>query len=76
MLRLLLMIKSAECDVAEKLIASPDELDMLAGEKNPDLDVLKGWRYEVFGKDALKLKAGKIAMRYSPEHHRIDLTEL
>lgn len=76
MLRLLLMIKSAECDVAEKLIASPDELDMLAGEKNPDLDVLKGWRYEVFGKDALKLKAGKIAMRYSPERHRIDLTEL
>lgn len=73
MLRLLLMIKAAESDVAERLIASPDELDMLAGEKNPDLPVLKGWRFEVFGRDALELKAGKIAMKYNPDRHRIDI---
>ncbi len=76
MLRLLLMIKSAENDVAERLIASPDELDLLAGENKPDINVLKGWRYQIFGKDALKLKAGKIAMRYNPEKHRIDLMSL
>lgn len=73
MLRLLLMIKAAESDVAERLIASPDELDVLAGEKNPDLPVLKGWRFEVFGRDALELKAGKIAMKYNPDRHRIDI---
>ena len=73
MLRLLLMIKAAENDVAEKLIASPDELDILAGEKNPDLDVLKGWRYQIFGKAALEMKAGKTGLRYNPEKHRIDL---
>lgn len=73
MLRLLLMIKAAESDVAERLIASPDELDVLAGEKNPDLTVLKGWRFEVFGRDALELKAGKIAMKYNPDRHRIDI---
>ena len=76
MLRLLLMIKSAENDVAEKLIATPDELDMLAGENNPDINVLKGWRYQIFGKDALELKAGKTAMRYNPEKRRIDLMTL
>ena len=76
MLRLLLMIKSAENDVAEKLIATPDELDMLAGENNPDINVLKGWRYQIFGKDALELKAGKTAMRYNPEKRRIDLMAL
>lgn len=76
MLRLLLMIKSAENDVAEKLIATPDELDMLAGEKNPDINALKGWRYQIFGKDALEMKKGKIALRYNPEKHRIDLMNL
>lgn len=70
------MIKSAENDVAEKLIATPDELDMLAGENNPDINVLKGWRYQIFGKDALELKAGKTAMRYNPEKRRIDLMAL
>ena len=73
MLRLLLMIKAAENDVAEKLIVSQDELDILAGERNPDLDVLKGWRYQIFGKAALEMKAGKIGLRYNPEKHRIDL---
>ena len=73
MLRLLLMIKAAENDVAEKLIATPDELDMLAGENKPNINALKGWRYEIFGKDALELKAGKTALRYNPEKHRIDL---
>lgn len=73
MLRLLLMIKAAENDVAEKLIVSQDDLDILAGEKNPDLDVLKGWRYQIFGKAALEMKAGKTGLRYNPEKHRIDL---
>ena len=73
MLRLLLMIKASENDVAEKLIVSQDDLDILAGEKKPDLDVLKGWRYQVFGKTALEMKAGKIGLRYNPESHRIDL---
>ncbi|MBR1777142.1 MAG: ribonuclease D [Alphaproteobacteria bacterium] len=73
MLRLLLMIKAAENDVAEKLIVSQDDLDILAGEKNPDLPVLKGWRFQIFGKAALEMKAGKIALQYNPERHRIDL---
>ncbi|MBO4519918.1 MAG: ribonuclease D [Alphaproteobacteria bacterium] len=73
MLRLLLMIKAAENDVAEKLIISQDDLDILAGEKNPDLEVLKGWRYQIFGKAALEMKAGQTGLRYNPEKHRIDI---
>ena len=73
MLRLLLMIKAAENDVAEKLIVSQDDLDILAGEKNPDLEVLKGWRYQIFGKAALEMKAGHTGLRYNPERRRIDL---
>ena len=75
MLKLLLMIKSAESGVAEKLIANFDDLDKLAAGKAPDSPLLSGWRYEVFGKAAELLKAGKIGFAYNPEKCRIDLIE-
>ena len=42
-------------------MASADELDRLAAGKR-DLPVLKGWRREAFGEDALKLKRGELAL--------------
>ena len=61
MLRVLLKAKSDEMDVAQKLIASSHDLDALAaGER--DVRALKGWRGEVFGKDALELCEGKVAL--------------
>ena len=58
------MLLKAQADaagVAPKLIASTSELDAIAtGER--DLPALKGWRAEVFGKDALRLAAGEIAL--------------
>ena len=45
-----------------KLLASSDELDRLACEDAPDLPALHGWRREVFGADALALKAGAITL--------------
>lgn len=67
MLRVLLSVKSAEHDVAEKMIASQDEIDVLGCEENPDVPSLNGWRYEVFGKDALALKRGDLAIRYNSD---------
>ncbi len=63
MLKMLLKINCAEEDVAAKLVADSDDLELLATESNPDIAALSGWRFEVFGKDALDLKAGKIALR-------------
>ena len=61
MLRVLLKAKSDEQDVAQKLIASSADLDLLAaGQK--DIPALKGWRNEVFGRDALLLVQGKVAL--------------
>lgn len=61
MLRVLLKAKSENADVAQKLIASASDLDLMAsGER--DLPALKGWRREVFGDDALRLCEGKIAL--------------
>ena len=66
---------SAESGVAEKLIANFDDLDKLAADKDPHSPLMSGWRYEVFGKYAEMLKAGKIGFAYNPKKCRIDLIE-
>ena len=62
MLRVFLKARSDQLKVAAKLIASSSDLDALAGEEAPDVPLLKGWRREVFGEDALKICAGEIAL--------------
>jgi ribonuclease D len=37
-------------------------LERIAVEDNPDISVLKGWRRELFGADALRLKRGELAL--------------
>ncbi|WP_171129698.1 MULTISPECIES: ribonuclease D [unclassified Ruegeria] len=61
LLRVLLKSKTESAGVAAKLIASSAELDQIAaGER--DVPAMTGWRFEVFGEDALKLCEGKIAL--------------
>ena len=62
LLRTLLKGVAGQADVAAKLIASSDDLDQLAISDNPDIKPLSGWRYEIFGKPALALKQGKLAI--------------
>ena len=61
LLRVLLKAKSEQSGVAQKLVASAQDLDAIAaGER--DLPALRGWRAEVFGADALRLCRGEIAL--------------
>ena len=62
LLKVLLAAKCEEHHVAPRLLASADELDRLASETAPDVPALQGWRREVFGADALALKAGRITL--------------
>ena len=62
LLRVLLKMKCDEHFVAPKLLASAHDLEMIAAFDNADVKALKGWRYELFGKDALELKTGKLAL--------------
>ena len=59
LLKLLLKIRAREIDVAARLLTRADEMESLAAGVR-DLKVLKGWRYDVFGKDALELVEGKL----------------
>ena len=60
LLKLLLKIRSREIDIASRLLTRSDELEALAAGVR-QLPVLEGWRYDVFGRDALELVEGKTA---------------
>ena len=62
MFRVLLKSVSDETGAAPRLIATASDLELLAQSDDPHQAVLQGWRYELFGKQAQALKAGKIAM--------------
>jgi ribonuclease D len=61
LLKLLLKIRSREIDVASRLLARSEELELLAAGVRKNLAVLEGWRFEQFGRDALELVEGKLA---------------
>lgn len=67
LLGMFLSLRAAEEGVAERLIASKDDLKQLAlrGEA-AETPVLEGWRAELFGRDALRLIAGKVALAVVP----------
>ncbi len=60
LLKLLLKIRSRESNVAPKLLARNDEIEMLAAGVRDNLQILQGWRFEQFGRDALALVEGQL----------------
>jgi ribonuclease D len=73
LLKLLLKIRSREIDVAARLLTRSDEMEALAAGAR-DLPVLQGWRYEVFGKDALELVEGRLG--FGVENGRLKMTRI
>jgi ribonuclease D len=61
LLKLLLKIRSREINVAARLITRSDELERLAAGEREGLELLTGWRFEQFGRDALDLVEGRLA---------------
>ncbi|WP_184081374.1 ribonuclease D [Sphingobium subterraneum] len=61
LLKLLLKIRAKEIDVAPRLMARTDDIEMLAAGVRDGLPILDGWRFEEFGRDALDLVEGRLA---------------
>jgi ribonuclease D len=62
---LLRVLLKAKCDtegIAPRLVAGGDDLDRIAADDAADVPALHGWRREIFGEDALRLKRGEIAL--------------
>jgi ribonuclease D len=62
LLKVLLKFKCDTHDVAQKLVATVADLEAIAGDDDADVAALRGWRREIFGEDALRLKHGEIAL--------------
>jgi ribonuclease D len=62
LLRVLLKFQCEEHHVAQRLVATTADLEAIAAFDAPDVPALRGWRLEVFGRAALTLKQGKVAL--------------
>ncbi|MEO1191793.1 MAG: ribonuclease D [Pseudomonadota bacterium] len=76
LLKVLLRLAAETHGVASRLIASTADIERLAAGEQQDLLPLTAWRLEVFGRDALALAEGRLALASEGESLRLlDLTE-
>lgn len=71
MLRVLLRMKCDDSHVAAKLVASAADLEAIAADDEADVPALSGWRRDLFGRHALDLKHGRIALAVVDRRVRI-----
>jgi ribonuclease D len=62
LLRVLLKTKCEAEGVAQKLVASAADLELIAADDNAKVPALSGWRRTLFGEEALALKHGALAL--------------
>ena len=62
LLKTLLRLRAEAADVAPRLIANAEDIERLAAQEDDGVAALCGWRYEVFGKDAIALRNGNLAI--------------
>ncbi|KRP92285.1 ribonuclease D [Bradyrhizobium yuanmingense] len=62
LLKVLLRMTAERHAVASKVIATVDDLEEIAADDDADVPALRGWRRELFGDAALKLKRGELAL--------------
>jgi len=74
LLRVLLKQSCEAHQVAQKLVATTEDLEAIAVDDQAAVPALSGWRYEIFGKDALALKHGRLAL--TVRRNRIALVEV
>lgn len=65
LLKVLLKASAARHRVAPRLIADSGDLEAIAVEAEPDVPAMKGWRRQLFGEDAQRLKRGELALTLS-----------
>jgi ribonuclease D len=71
LLRVLLKTRCDQHEVAQKLVATGSELELIAANDEADVPALSGWRRAMFGEEALKLKHGKLALTAAGKHVKV-----
>ena len=67
LLKVLLKIRCQETEVAPRLIANAQDLELLAAVPNTELKLKHEWRYDVYGKYAMALMKGQLALSADQE---------
>jgi ribonuclease D len=62
LLKTLLRLRAEAAGVAPRLIANAEDIERLAANEDEDVAALHGWRNEVFGKDAIAMRKGDLAI--------------
>jgi len=63
LLKVFLKMICEETGVAQKLIANSSDIDQIAAfGKDAKVDAMSGWRYEMFGEAAVKLRSGEMGL--------------
>ncbi|MFM8681194.1 MAG: ribonuclease D [Alphaproteobacteria bacterium] len=62
LLKVLLKMTCEAAGVAQKLVATTADLELVAADDDADVAALKGWRRELFGRAAIDLKHGRLAL--------------
>ncbi|HET7083304.1 MAG TPA: ribonuclease D [Rhizomicrobium sp.] len=62
LLKTLLRLRAETAHVAPRLIANAEDIERLAAYEDDGVAALHGWRLEVFGKDAVALRKGELAI--------------
>jgi ribonuclease D len=74
LLRTLLRLKAYQYRVAPRLVADTEDLERLAVGDDEGVAALHGWRAEVFGRDAVALREGRLAIAL--EHGEATVIEI
>ncbi len=75
LLKVLLKARCETHEVALKLVATVDDLEKIAMDDHADVPALTGWRRELFGADALKLKHGHLALALSEDSKTVEVLD-
>ena len=62
LLRVLLKMTCEEAHVAQRLVATTDDLEQIAANDDASVPALRGWRRAIFGDAALDLKHGRTGL--------------
>ena len=65
LLKVLLKLVSERESVAPRVIATSEDLEMIAINETANVRALTGWRRSIFGEAALRLKRGELALAFN-----------
>ncbi|TWB42413.1 ribonuclease D [Nitrospirillum pindoramense] len=74
LLRVLLKLVCDDEDVASRLVANAADLEAIAADDHAKVQAMSGWRFDLFGRQALALKHGKLAL--AMENRKVKLVHL